>query len=133
MTTALEGGEGSASRPGHSLPPGNTRYPLYRRLGGPQGRSGQVQKISPPPGFNPQTTQPIASHYTDYATLPTFCGWFGKNLMPMWGGKPHLFCCPDHTLVVMVTDFFLYKQNCYDNLCLCSAELQCAEASILML
>jgi len=26
-------------------PPGKTRYPLYRRLGGPQGRSGQVQKI----------------------------------------------------------------------------------------
>jgi len=32
MTTALEGGEGSASRPGRSLPPGKTRYPLYRRL-----------------------------------------------------------------------------------------------------
>ena len=25
-------GEGSASRPGHSLPPGKTRYQLYRRL-----------------------------------------------------------------------------------------------------
>ena len=45
MTTALEGSEGSASRPGRSLPPGKTRYPLYRRLGGPQGRSGQVRKI----------------------------------------------------------------------------------------
>ena len=49
MTTALEGDGGSASRPGRSLPPGKTRYPLYRRLGGPQGRSGQVRKISPPP------------------------------------------------------------------------------------
>jgi hypothetical protein len=48
MTTALERGEGSASRPGRSLPPGKTRYPLYRRLGGPQGRPGQVRKISPP-------------------------------------------------------------------------------------
>ena len=28
-------GKGSASRLGHSLPPGKTRYPLYRRLGGP--------------------------------------------------------------------------------------------------
>jgi hypothetical protein len=26
-----------------ALPPGNTRYPLYRRLGGPQGRSGRVR------------------------------------------------------------------------------------------
>jgi hypothetical protein len=31
-----------------ALPPGKTRYSLYRRLGGPQGRSGQVRKISPP-------------------------------------------------------------------------------------
>jgi len=44
-------GEGSASRPGHSLPPGKTRYPFYRRLDGPQGRSGQVRKISPPTGI----------------------------------------------------------------------------------
>jgi len=42
-----EGGEGSVSCPSHSLPPGKTRYPLYRRLGGPQGRSGQVWKIGP--------------------------------------------------------------------------------------
>ena len=51
MTTALEGGEGSASRPGRSLLPGKTPYPLYRRLGGPQGRSGHVRKISPPTGI----------------------------------------------------------------------------------
>jgi hypothetical protein len=51
MTTALEGGEGSAAWPGRTLPPGKTRYPLYRRLVGPQGRSGQVQKISPPTGI----------------------------------------------------------------------------------
>ena len=44
-------GEGSASRPGHSLPPGKARYPSYRRLGGPQGRSGQLRKISPPTGI----------------------------------------------------------------------------------
>ena len=41
-----------------ALPPGKTRYPLYRRLDGPQGRSGQVRKIStPPPGFDPRTVQ----------------------------------------------------------------------------
>ena len=73
MTTALEGDERSASRPGRSLPPGKTRYPLYKRLGGPQGRSGQVRKISPtpPPGFDPRTVQPVASRYTDYASRPT--------------------------------------------------------------
>jgi len=35
----------SAPRPGRLYPPGKTRYSLYRRLGGPQGRSGQVRKI----------------------------------------------------------------------------------------
>ena len=35
-----------------TLPPAKeTRYPLYRRLGGSQGRSGQVRKISPPTGI----------------------------------------------------------------------------------
>jgi len=67
-----KGGEGSASRPGRSLPPGKTRYPLYRRLGGPQGRSGQVWKISPSPGFDPRTVQPLASRNMDWATRPTF-------------------------------------------------------------
>jgi len=61
-------GEGSASRPGRSLFLGKTRYPLYRRLGGPQEQSGQVRKILTPPGFDPRTLQPVASRYTDYAT-----------------------------------------------------------------
>jgi len=30
-----------------ALPPGKTQYPLYRRLGGPQGQSERVRKISP--------------------------------------------------------------------------------------
>ena len=66
---------GQASRRGPSLPPGKTRYPLYRRLDGPQGRSGQVRKISPPPpGFDPCTVHPVASRYTDWATGPTVLG-----------------------------------------------------------
>jgi hypothetical protein len=69
--TALEGVEGSASRPGRSLTPGKTLYLLYRMLGAPQDRSGQVRKTSPPPGFYPRTVQPVASRYTDYATRPT--------------------------------------------------------------
>ena len=45
--------------------PGKTRYPLYRRLGGPQGRSGWGRKISPPPGFDSLAFQSVASRYTD--------------------------------------------------------------------
>jgi len=47
MTTALEGGEWSAARPGRTLPPGKTRYPFYRSLGEPQGRSGRTENIVP--------------------------------------------------------------------------------------
>ena len=54
-----------------ALPRGKTRYPLYRRLGGPQGRSGPMRKISPPPRFDPRTVQPVASRYTDWAIPPT--------------------------------------------------------------
>jgi hypothetical protein len=48
-------------------PPGKTRYPLYGRLGGTQGRSGRVQNLAPPPVFDPRTVQPVASGYTDWA------------------------------------------------------------------
>ena len=50
-----------------ALPPGKSRYPLYRRLVGSQGRSGRVRKISLPPAFDPRTILPLASHYTDWA------------------------------------------------------------------
>ena len=50
-----------------ALPPGKTRYPLYRRLGGSQGWSGWVRKISPTPWFDPRTVQPVASRYIDWA------------------------------------------------------------------
>ena len=59
MTAELEGGEWSAARPGPTLPPGKTRYPLYRRLGGPQGRSGQAENLVPT-GIRSQTVQPVA-------------------------------------------------------------------------
>ena len=54
------------------LPPRKTRYPLYRKFGGTQGRSGQMQNISPPPEFDPRTVQPVASRYTDWAIPAAF-------------------------------------------------------------
>jgi hypothetical protein len=50
-----------------AVPLGKTQYPLCRRLGGPQGQSVWVQKISHPLGFDPRTVQPITSRCTDYA------------------------------------------------------------------
>jgi hypothetical protein len=34
-----------------ALPPGKTRYSLYRRQGGPQGRSGRVRQNLSPTGI----------------------------------------------------------------------------------
>jgi len=64
MTAALEGGEWSAARPGRSLIPGKNRYPFYRRLGGPQGRSGRVEYLVPTE-IRSRTVQLVVSRYTD--------------------------------------------------------------------
>jgi hypothetical protein len=63
-----------------ALPPRMTRYPLYRKLGRPQGRSGRVRKISPKPGFDPRTVQPVASRYTDYAIPAHNVCWSGLKI-----------------------------------------------------
>jgi hypothetical protein len=44
---------GQRHTPGRFTPGKETRYQFYRRLGGPQGRSGRMRKISPQPGFDP--------------------------------------------------------------------------------
>jgi hypothetical protein len=64
MTATLEGGECSAACPGCTLPPGKTQYSLYRRLGGPQGRSGPSENLVPI-GIRSRTVQTVVSRYTD--------------------------------------------------------------------
>ena len=61
MTVALEGDEWLAARPGpgSTLPPGKTWYPFYRRLGGPQDRSGRAENLVPT-GIRSRTVQPAA-------------------------------------------------------------------------
>jgi hypothetical protein len=38
-------------------------------MGGPQGRSGRVQKMSPQPRFDPRTVQQVQSRYNNWAIL----------------------------------------------------------------
>jgi len=56
-------GEGQRHAPAALYPRERPGTPLYRRLGGPQGRSGQVRKISPPTGIRssdlPARSQPL--------------------------------------------------------------------------
>ena len=67
LTSATDGG--CFLKPLH--PGKDTRYPFYSKLGGRQGRSGRVRKISPPPphtpGFDLRAVQPVASRYAIYA------------------------------------------------------------------
>ena len=62
LISVLDGVGGQCKIP-TALPPGRTRYSLYRRLGEPQGGSGGVRKMWPPPGFDPWTVQPVAGRY----------------------------------------------------------------------
>jgi len=67
LVSAIDGGVNASPRPlylGKEI-----RDPLYRRLGGPQGRSGRVHKISTPSEFDPRSVQSVVSRYTDW-TIP---------------------------------------------------------------
>jgi hypothetical protein len=73
-TSALDGGEWSASRPDRALPPTKApRYPLYRSLGGPQSRSGdrgysKIFFLCRGSNLDRSVVQSVARHYTDRAT-----------------------------------------------------------------
>ena len=85
MTAALEGGEWSAARPGRNLPPEKTRYPFYRRLGGPQDRSGRAENLVPT-GIRSRTVQPVAqslyrlSYRADHR-LVGMMKWLGLRML----------------------------------------------------
>ena len=71
-TAALEGGEWSAAPRPH-FTPGKIRYPLYRRLGGPQGRSGGAKNLVPP-GIRSLTVQLVAQSLYRLSYRPTIRG-----------------------------------------------------------
>jgi hypothetical protein len=115
MTAALEGGEWWAARPGRTLPPGKTRYPFYRKLCGPQGRYGLAENLVPT-GIQSWTVQPLVSHYTDWATRPTFNFHIGcRNkalcLLPTWLRilKCVLRCCLSPVILTLIS---VTKHDC---------------------
>jgi hypothetical protein len=71
-TSALDRGEWSASRPRRAIAPWkDPRYPLYRRLCGPQSRSGHRGKISclcRGSNVDRPVVQSVARHYTAWVT-----------------------------------------------------------------
>jgi hypothetical protein len=67
MTSALDGGGWSTSRPGRLYPWERPGTHFTGGWLGPRVGLDMCGKISPPPGFDPRTFQPVASRYTDYA------------------------------------------------------------------
>ena len=100
LTSALDGVGGQRHAPA-ALPPGETQYQLYRSLGGAQGRSGQVWKISPPPWFDPRTLQPTGNHYTNWANNVSFRHW--------WNMKEGSTPCAVHYLTLNIQRWVLWE------------------------
>ena len=75
---ALEGGEGSASCPGHSLARERPSTHCTGGWVGPRAGLDRCGKSRPLRGFVLETIQPLASRYTDWATRPTL---FGVNIV----------------------------------------------------
>jgi hypothetical protein len=80
LTSALVGGEWSASRHGRFTHRKRVPfYPLDRRLGGPQsrsGRSGEEKNSQPLPGLEPPVIQPVANEVIkmyDFYSLSLYC------------------------------------------------------------
>jgi len=71
MTKGTRRGWGVSVTPRPLFTPGKTRYPFTGGWVGPRAGLDRCRKSRPPPGFDPQTVQPEASRYTDYATRPT--------------------------------------------------------------
>jgi hypothetical protein len=66
LTFDARWGEWSKSRPVRFITRNDPLCPVYRRLAGPQDRSGRLwrrENFLPPPRFEPRTFQPAASRY----------------------------------------------------------------------
>jgi len=73
LTSSLDGVGGQRHAPA-ALSPGKSRYPLYKRLGGPNAGLDGCEKSRPPPGFDPRTVQPVAvkQRIPDIITTPEY-------------------------------------------------------------
>ena len=89
---------------------------LCRRLGGPQGRSRWVRKISPPLGFDPRTVQPVTSRCTEYTILANgFLHLEGKFLC-LEDGDSRFLWCESQLLPGCVASRGGRQQSLYDKL-----------------
>jgi len=103
LTSALDGLGGQ-----RHAPAAKTRYPLYRRLGGPQSRCGRVRNISPPLGFDSRTVPGII-FYSCLAfnlDIPARWPWTNPVHLPL-SFQSCLFLLSFHVLSIFWVIFFL--------------------------
>jgi hypothetical protein len=131
LTSALDRGVWSTPLPGRSTSEKEKWHPLYRRLGGHKGRSGWVRVISPPPGFEPRTVQPVASRYTDCA-IPSHkqhnsVQYSTSHFLPLMWKRTHAEMCTSvSTPSRMRWPCCLYIKQIIKIFVLCSqSELKC--------
>jgi hypothetical protein len=83
-SSALDGGEWSASRPGRTLPPGKgppvtiVPVPIVQEAAWvpePVWTQGLEEKSSVPVGDRTPIVQPVVRHYTDWATAAPPFAW----------------------------------------------------------
>jgi len=72
--------------PQQHLTPRKDPVPIVQEAGWASGPVWTGAENLAPPGFDPQTVQPVGSHYTNYATWPT-C--FSLNQYQIQTTKPN--------------------------------------------
>jgi hypothetical protein len=93
MTNGSRSGWGDSVTPRPFFTPRKDPVPILQGLSGTQSWSGQVLKISPPPGFDSLTFEPVASRYTDWATRPTYIHTY-RGQSRFWEKKEFFSVCP---------------------------------------
>jgi hypothetical protein len=120
----LDGGVWLTQRSGHLTPPPppgkDTRYPLYRRLDKPQGRSGRVWEMSATPGCAPRIFQPVVSHYTDRAVPAQHILGVFENCEKLLLASSCPSVCPHGTLGLPLDGFWqnlMFKLFFFSKIC----------------
>jgi hypothetical protein len=124
-TSALAGSEWSAPHPGYALASGkDPQYPLYRRLGGPQNRCGQRLEeksfhLCRGSNLNRPVIQPVARHYTDWATQLTTKYSILHNGILSWSFGSTKFYLSDEVFIIQLNPNIhighvrLFQLSCY--------------------
>ena len=80
---------GDSTTPRPPLPPGKTRYPLYRRLGVPRGRSGRTENLVPT-GIRPRTVQSMAQSLYRLSYPAHMCTLYPKKTFKSYYDVLHI-------------------------------------------